>query len=42
MKFIKATSVHKLVAGANEMKIQKEDIVNILQLPNCYVLIYFG
>ena len=42
MKFIKASSIYKLVDGVNEIGIKKEDIVNLLQLPDCYVLIYFG
>lgn len=42
MKFLKATSVYKLVEGANEIKLKKEDVVELVQLPDCYILIYFG
>lgn len=41
MKFLKATSVYKLVEGANEIKLKKEDVVELVQLPDCYILIYF-
>lgn len=42
MKFLKATSIYKLIEGANEIKLTKEDVVELVQLPDCYILIYFG
>lgn len=42
MKFLKANSIYKLVEGANEIKLTKEDVVELVQLPDCYILIYFG
>ena len=37
-----ASNINKIVAGANELGIQKEDIVDIVTIPNGYILIYFG
>lgn len=37
-----APSIARLVKGANEELIKKEDIVEILPVPNGYMLIYFG
>ena len=39
---IQASSINKLVAGANELCLKKEDIVDIVTIPNGYILIYFG
>lgn len=37
-----ANNIATLVKGANEKEIKKEDIVEILSIPNGYMLIYFG
>lgn len=42
LKVIKAPNIDRLISGANELGIKKEDIVNIITIPNGYVLIYFG
>jgi hypothetical protein len=39
---IQASNINKLVAGANELGLKKGDIVNIITIPNGYILIYFG
>ena len=39
---IQASNINKLVAGANELELKKEDIVDIVTIPNGYILIYFG
>lgn len=39
---IQASNINKLVSGANELGIKKEDIVDIITIPNGYILIYFG
>ena len=39
---IQAPNISKLITGANELGIQKEDIVDIITIPNGYILIYFG
>ena len=39
---IQASNINKLVAEANELKLKKEDIVDIVTIPNGYILIYFG
>lgn len=41
-KTIQASNINKLVAGANELGIKKEDVVDIVTIPNGYILIYFG
>lgn len=42
LRTIQAPNVSKLIARANELGIQKEDIVDIITIPNGYILIYFG
>lgn len=42
LKTIQATTISKLIAGANEYGLKKEDIVDIITIPNGYILIYFG
>lgn len=42
LKTIQASNINKIVAGANELGITKEDIVDIITIPNGYILIYFG
>lgn len=42
LQTIQASNINKLVAGANELKLKKEDIVDIVAIPNGYILIYFG
>lgn len=42
LQTIQATTISKLIAGANEIGIKKEDIVEIVTIPNGYILIYFG
>lgn len=42
IKTIQASNINKIVAGANEIGIKKEDIVDIITIPNGYILIYFG
>ena len=42
IKTIQASNINKIVAGANEIGIKKEDIVDINTIPNGYILIYFG
>jgi hypothetical protein len=42
LKTIQATTISKLIAGANEYELKKEDIVDIITIPNGYILIYFG
>lgn len=37
-----ASSINKLMSGANELELKKEDIVDIITIPNGYILIYFG
>lgn len=37
-----ASNINKLVSGANELELKKEDIVDIIAIPNGYILIYFG
>lgn len=39
---IQASNINKLVSRANELGIKKEDIVDIITIPNGYILIYFG
>ena len=40
-KIIQASNINKIVAGANELGLKKEDIVDIITIPNGYILIYF-
>lgn len=42
LKTVQATTIKKLIAGANELGIKKEDIVDIITIQNGYILIYFG
>lgn len=42
LQIIQASNINKLVSGANELGIQKDDIVDIVTIPNGYILIYFG
>ena len=42
LRTIQAANINKLIARANELGIQKEDIVDIVTIPNGYILIYFG
>lgn len=42
LKTVQATTIKKLIAGANELEIKKEDIVDIITIQNGYILIYFG
>ena len=42
LQTVQASNINKLVAGANELGIKKEDIVDIVIIPNGYILIYFG
>lgn len=42
LKMLQASSINKIVTGANEIGIKKEDIVDIVTIPNGYILIYFG
>lgn len=42
LKTFQASSINKIIAGANEIGIKKEDIVDIITIPNGYILIYFG
>ena len=42
LKTLQASSINKIIAGANEIGIKKEDIVEIITIPNGYILIYFG
>lgn len=37
----KSSTIRELVDKANRLKIQKEDIVSILQANNSYVLLYY-
>ena len=39
---IQASNINKIVTGANELGLKKEDIVDIVTIPNGYILIYFG
>lgn len=42
LKTLQASSINRIIAGANEIGIKKEDIVDIVTVPNGYILIYFG
>ena len=42
LKPLQASSINRIITGANEMGIKKEDIVDIITIPNGYILIYFG
>lgn len=42
LKTFQASNINKLVIGANELGLTKDDIVNIITIPNGYILIYFG
>lgn len=42
LKTIQAPNINKLIAGANEFGIQKDDIVDIISITNGYILIYFS
>lgn len=42
LKTVQATTINKLIVGANELGIKKEDIVDIVTIQNGYILIYFG
>ena len=42
LKIIQASNITQLIAGANELSLTKEDIVDIITIPNGYILIYFG
>lgn len=42
LRTIQAPNISKLISRANELGIQKEDIVDIITIPNGYILIYFG
>lgn len=39
---IQASNINKIVAGVNELGLKKEDIVDIITVPNGYILIYIG
>lgn len=39
---IQASNINKLISGANELELTKDDIVDIITIPNGYILIYFG
>ena len=42
LKTFQASNINQLIAGANELELTKEDIVDIITIPNGYILIYFG
>ena len=42
LKTLQASSINRIIARANEIGIKKEDIVDIVTIPNGYILIYFG
>lgn len=42
MQILGPGNINALVRKAQELNIQKEDIVQFVQLPNGFVLIYFG
>ena len=42
LQTIQAANINKLITVANELEIKKEDIVDIVTIPNGYILIYFG
>ena len=42
LQTIQASNINRLIAGANELEITKDDIVDIITIPNGYILIYFG
>lgn len=41
IKKLFADNITKLVKGANELKIAKDEIISIMNVSNGYVLIYF-
>ena len=42
MCYIEAPTVKQLISGANDMGVQKEDVVQIVPHLNGFILIYFG
>lgn len=42
MQILGPANINTLVREAQELNIKKEDVVQFVQLPNGFVLIYFG
>lgn len=42
LKSLRSDTISKLVTGVNDLSIKKEDIVDIITIPNGYVLLYYG
>lgn len=42
MQTLGPANINTLVREAQELNIQKEDVLQIVELPNGFVLIYFG
>lgn len=42
LKSLRSDTISKLVNGVNELEIKNEDIVEIVTIPNGYVLLYYG
>lgn len=42
MQILGPANIKTLVREAQELNIQKEDVVEFIQLPNGFVLIYYG